>query len=170
MRADIATAGGKNLLAMTLWSWDRMFKAPMRDLIYPEVVLTVDKLANVCLEGLFDIEPRKAVGNLLQKRFLRVDDPTSIEPWRGLLAENTVDLTPPTVPVYIAQGMMDDAVVPSVTFGYAKRLCANGSLVSLTRLPDVGHGTVAMKSACDVVAWMSDRFAGLPAPSDCEKR
>ena len=62
MRADIATAGGKNLLAMTLWSWDRMFKAPMRDLIYPEVVPTVDKLANVCLEGLFDIEPRKAVG------------------------------------------------------------------------------------------------------------
>jgi acetyl esterase/lipase len=167
MRADIATAGGKNLLAMTLWSWDRVFKAPLRDIIYPEAVPTVDKLADVCLEGMFDIEPRKAVGNLLQKRFLRVDDPTSIEPWRGLLAENTVDLTPPAVPVYIAQGMMDDTVVPSVTFGYAKRLCANGSLVSLTRLPDVGHGTVAMKSARDAVAWMSDRFAGLPAPSDC---
>jgi hypothetical protein len=75
MRADIVTAGGKNLLAMRLWSWERVFNAPMRDLIYPEVVPTVDKLANVCLEGIFDIEPRKAVGNLLQERFLRVDDP-----------------------------------------------------------------------------------------------
>jgi acetyl esterase/lipase len=169
MRADIATAGGKNLLAMTLWSWHRVFKAPMQDLIYPEAVPTVDKLANVCLEGIFDIEPRKAAGKLLQKRFLSVDDPTRIEPWLGLLAQNTVGPTPPAMPVFIAQGMMDDTVVPSVTLAYQKRLCANGSLVSLTRLPEVGHGTVAMKSAGDAVAWMSDRFAGLPAPSDCEK-
>jgi acetyl esterase/lipase len=169
MRADIATAGGKNLLAMTLWSYS-VFNAPMRDVIFVDVAPTVDKLANVCLEGIFDIEPRKAVGKLLQKRFLRVDDLTSIEPWRALLAQNTVGLTPPSTPVFIAQGMMDDTVVPSVTLAYQKRLCANGSLVSLMRLPDVGHGTVAMKSARDAVAWISDRFAGLPAPSDCNKQ
>jgi acetyl esterase/lipase len=169
MRADIATAGGKNLLAMTLWSWDRVFNAPMRDVIFPDVVSTVDKLANVCLEGIFDIEPRKAVGKLLQKRFLRVDDLTSIEPWRALLAQNTVGPTPLGMPVFIAQGMTDDTVVPSVTLAYEKRLCANGSLVSLMRLPDVGHGTVAMKSARNAVAWISDRFAGQPAPSACEK-
>jgi acetyl esterase/lipase len=87
MRADIATAGGKNLLAMTLWSWDRVFNAPMRDVIFVDIVPTVDKLANVCLEGIFDIEPRKAVRKLLQKRFLRIDDLTSIEPWRALLAQ-----------------------------------------------------------------------------------
>jgi acetyl esterase/lipase len=169
MRADIATTGGKNLLAMTLWSWDRVFNAPMRDVIFPDVVSTVDKLANVCLEGIFDIEPRKAVGKLLQKRFLRVDDLTSIEPWRALLAQNTVGPTPLGMPVFIAQGMTDGTVVPSVTLAYEKRLCANGSLVSLMRLPDVGHGTVAMKSARDAVAWISDRFAGQPAPSACEK-
>jgi len=170
MRADIATAGGKNLLAMTLWSWDRVFNAPMRDVIFTDVVPIVDKLANVCLEGIFDIEPRKIVGKLLQKRFLRVEDPTSIEPWRALLAQNTVGPTPPAIPVFIAQGMMDDTVVPSVTLAYQKRLCANGNLVSLMHLPDVGHGAVALKSARDAVAWMSDRFAGQPAPSACEKQ
>jgi hypothetical protein len=169
MRAEIATAGGKNLLAMTLWSWDRVFNAPMRDVIFPDVVPTVDKLANVCLEGIFDIEPRKAVGKLLQKRFLRVEDPTSIEPWRTLLAQNTVGPTPPSMPVFIAQGMMDNTVVPSVTLAYQKRLCANGSLVSLMRLPDVGHGAIAMKSAREAVAWMSDRLAGQPAPSACDE-
>jgi hypothetical protein len=65
-----------------------------------------------------DIEPRKAVGKLLQKRFLRVEDPTSIEPWRALLAQNTVGPTPPSTPVFIAQGMVDDTVVPSVTLAY----------------------------------------------------
>jgi hypothetical protein len=141
---------------------DRVFNAPMRDVIFPDVVPTVDRLANVCLEGIFDIEPRKVVGKLLQKRFLRVENPTSIEPWRALLAQNTVGPTPPAMPVFIAQGMMDDTVVPSVTLAYEKRLCANGSLVSLMRLSDVGHGTVAMKSARDAVAWMSDRLAGQP--------
>jgi hypothetical protein len=65
---------------------------------------------------------------------------------------------------------MDDTVMPSVTLAHQKRLCANGSLVSLTRLPDVGHGTVAMKSAHDAVAWISDRFAGFPAPTDGDKQ
>jgi hypothetical protein len=44
---------------MTVWSWDRVFNAPVRDVIFPNVVFTVDKLANVCVEGIFDIEPGK---------------------------------------------------------------------------------------------------------------
>jgi acetyl esterase/lipase len=169
MRADIATAGGKNLLAMTLWSWDRVFGAPMQKIVDEDAIPTIDALANVCLESVIDMQPRKAAGKLLMKRFLKVDDPTVIEPWQTLLAQNTAGLTPRGLPVFIAQGMADDTVVPSVTIAYAKRLCDNGSPVSLARLPGVGHGMVAVKSSLDAIAWISDRFAGRPAPSDCEK-
>jgi acetyl esterase/lipase len=170
MRADIATAGGKNLLAMTLWSWDRVFNAPMRELVDAGAIPTVDKLANVCLEGIFDMQPRKAVGKLLQGRFLKVNDPTAIEPWRTLLAQNTVGMLPPGLPAFIAQGAADDTVDPPVTADYAKRLCANGNAVRMALLPGVGHGMIAVKSAKDAVEWMSDRFAGAPAPSDCGRQ
>jgi hypothetical protein len=74
------------------------------------------------------------------------------------------------MPVFIAQGMIDNTVVPPITFACAKRLCANGRLVGLTRRRGIMHGTVSMKSARDFVAWMLDRIAGLLAPGDCEKR
>jgi acetyl esterase/lipase len=170
MRTDIATAGGKNLLAMTLWSWDRVFGAPMGKIVDPDAIPTVDALAKVCLESIIDLEVRKRAGESLMKRFLKVDDPTAAEPWRSLLAQNTAGLTPRGLPVFLVQGMTDDTVEPAVTIAYAKRLCANGTRVSLERLPGVGHGMVAVKSSLDAIAWISDRFAGRAAPSDCEKQ
>ena len=51
---DIASPGGKNLLAMTLWSWSRVFNVPLTNVVNPEAMATIDRLANVCLESLID--------------------------------------------------------------------------------------------------------------------
>lgn len=34
---------------------------------------------------------------------------------------------------------------------------------------DPKRSFVAVKSSLDAIAWISDRFAGRPAPGDCEK-
>jgi acetyl esterase/lipase len=167
MLDDEATPGGKNLLAMTLWSWSRVYGAPMDSLIDPAALPTIDRLAQSCLESPIDIRPRKRDAMALQKRFLAVDDPTAVEPWRTLLARNTIGPLPSSIPVFVAQGEADQTVRPQVTRAYVGRLCAAGSRVSLMFMPGVGHGTAAMKSALTAIAWMSDRFAGVPAPSDC---
>jgi acetyl esterase/lipase len=169
MRDDLPTPGGKNLLAMTLWSWSRVFNAPIDQVVDPAALVTVNRLAQVCLESPIDLRPRRLAGAALQKRFLTVDNLTGIEPWRTLLAENTVGTLPPAIPIFLAQGSADDTVDPPVTREYMSRLCAAGSSVRMVTLQGVGHGLIAAKSALTAIAWMSDRFAGKPVPSDCAR-
>lgn len=165
---DISSPGGKNLLAMTLWSWSRVFNVPLTHVVNPEAMATIDRLANVCLESLIDIEPRARAGKELQQRFLTVDNLTAMEPWRSLLAENTIGALPPAIPVLLLQGSADDTIRPAVTEDYARLLCGAGSRVELLTYPGVGHGTIAMKGARDAVAWISNRLAGSNAPSQCK--
>jgi len=167
MRDDLPTPGGKNLLAMTLWSWSRVFNVSLENVVDPAAMPTINALANVCLESPIDLEPRRRAGAALQKRFLLVNNLTELEPWRTLLAENTIGPLPPSIPVFIAQGAADQTVAPPVTQAYMKELCAAGSRVRMLVLPGVGHGAIAMKSALSAVAWIANRFAGAPAENDC---
>jgi acetyl esterase/lipase len=167
MQDDEATGGGKNLLAMTLWSWSRVYGAPMDAVVDPAALPTIDKLAQSCLESPIDVRPRKRDANALQQHFLAVDNLTQIEPWRTLLARNTIGALPPSLPVFIAQGEDDQTVRPRVTRDYAARLCAAHSRVTFVDMPGVGHGTAAMKSALAAVGWIADRFAGVPPPDSC---
>jgi acetyl esterase/lipase len=169
MRDDEGSPGGKNLLAMTLWSWSRVYDAPLGKVVDPAALPAVSKLASLCLESPIDIRPRKQVSQALEQRFLTVDNLTSIEPWRTLLAENTIGALPPSLPVFLAQGDADVVIQPAVTRDYMNKLCAAGSRVTLMTMPGVGHGTAAMKSAVTAIAWIADRFAGAPAPDDCSE-
>jgi acetyl esterase/lipase len=164
---DLATSGGKNLLAMTLWSWSRYYGAPLDQVVAADAVPTVNRLAGVCLESPIDIEPRAAAGRKLQKSFLKVDDILATEPWKKLLADNTIGTLPPSLPVFIAQGSKDPTVNPAVTAAYVKRLCQAGSRVATMIVPNAGHAWIARTSASAAAAWMADRFAGAPAPTDC---
>jgi acetyl esterase/lipase len=167
MRADMNTPGGNNLLAMTLWSWDRVFGAPMHQIVNADAIPTVDRLAHICIESPIDLRPRAAMGASLQEHFLKVGDPTTIEPWHTLLAENTVGMPPAPLALLVAQGTADETVDPPVTADYVKKLCANGNMVQRLLLPGVGHGMAGRDSATAATQWMSDRFAGKSAPNDC---
>jgi acetyl esterase/lipase len=167
MRDDFEMPGGKNLLAMTLWSWSHVFGASLDGIVDPAAMPIIDALANICLESPIDIEPRRRAGAALQKRFLLVDNLSDRQPWRSLLAENTIGTLPPAIPIFIAQGSADNTVEPTVTEAYTRKLCAVGSKVRALILPGVGHGAIAMKSALHAVEWISQRFLGVPASSDC---
>jgi pimeloyl-ACP methyl ester carboxylesterase len=167
LRDDIATPGGKNLLAMTLWSWSRVFGAPINSVVDPAALATIDKLANDCLESPVDIEPRAKAAKEREKRFLKVDNLTDLEPWRGLLAQNTIGTLPSSIPIFLLQGTADTTILPAVTDAYAARLCGAGSRVDLVAVPGVGHGMIAVKTSRTAVSWIADRFGGARAPSTC---
>jgi len=169
MRDDESSPGGKNLLAMTLWSWSRVYGAPLDKIVDPAALPAVDRLAGICLESPIDIRPRREVSRALEQRFLSVPDLTSIEPLRSLLAKNTIGTLPPGIPILLAQGDADTVIRPAVTRDYMGKLCAAGSRVTFMAMAGIGHGTAAMKSALAAVAWIADRFAGAPAPDDCPK-
>jgi len=170
MRDDLPTPGGKNLLAMTLWSWARVFGAPIDKVVETSALPAVNRLAQICLESPIDIWPRRRIGEALQAGFLKVDDLTELEPWRGLMMQNTAGMLPASIPVFVAQGTDDDTVIPSVTHDYVRRLCSGGSQVAVLNMPGIGHGPIAMRSSLTAISWIADRFAGLPVPNDCSSR
>ena len=166
---DLGTPGGKNIAAMTLWSWARIYGAPIQDVVMPSAMPTIDLLAQECIESAFDLETRRITERPLEQNFLSVSSPTDIEPWQSLLVRNTAATLPANIPVFLAQGTTDTIIRPQVTEDYMQRLCIAGSRVRLLIMPGVGHGLAAERSAPTAVAWMADRFAGTPAPNNCER-
>ncbi len=169
MGDDFKTSGGKNLTAMTLWSWSRVFGAPIDKVVLPEAMPTVDRLADECIESIFDILARRRTEKPLERNFLAVSNIATVEPWRTLAAHNTPGTLPSRIPLFLAQGTTDNLVLPEVTRAYMQRQCKAGGKVTMLWLPGVGHGFAGAKSADQAVAWMMDRFAGQPAPNDCGK-
>jgi acetyl esterase/lipase len=167
MRADLTTPGGKNLTAMTLWAWSRIYDAPLAKVVTPDAVPVIDRLAGECIESLYDLHVRGQTGRLLGNDFLTVSDLAATEPWSRLAALNTPGTLPPSIPVFIAQGTSDPIVPPRITRDYVRRLCAAGSRVTLDEMPGVGHGFAAMRSARTAVDWIADRFALRPVANDC---
>ena len=164
---DFDSVGGKNLTAMTLWSWARVYNAPIDRVVTAHAMPVVNRLAGECIESIFDLLVRRQTGRPLEQNFLSVQNLTAVEPWRGLLTSNTPGALPPGIPVFLAQGDADQLVKPAVTRAYMRRLCQAGSRVRMVLLPGVGHGFVARDSAAAAVAWMTDRFAAVVPPNDC---
>jgi acetyl esterase/lipase len=167
MTDDLNTSGGRNLTAMTAWSWARVYDAPIASIIAPAAMSTVDRLAEACIEGPFDILVREKISGPLEKAFLTVGNPATIEPWRSLLVRNTADVLPPELPVFLAQGTKDGLVRPDVTNAYMRRLCRAGSRVRMLSMPGVSHGFAGYKSADAAIDWIAGRFAQQPVPDDC---
>jgi acetyl esterase/lipase len=167
LKDDLNTSGGDNLLAMTLWSWSRVYNASLNRIVDPSALRLMDRLAAQCLESIIDILPRQRIGEALMQRFLLVDDPTEQQPWRRLLAENIAPAIPHGIPVFLSQGTADTTVRPDVTLAYMGRLCASRSPVRMLLLSGVGHAFVARDSAAAAVEWIGNRFAQQSPPSDC---
>ncbi len=167
LQADLDTPAGKNLTAMTLWSWARVYDAPIAKVTAPAVIPVIDRLAGECIESVYDLYVRGRTEHPLETAFLTLPDLTTTQPWAGLAARNTPGTLPPDIPVFIAQGTNDRIVLPRITPDYVRRLCAAGSSVTVDEMPGVGHGFAGMRSARDAVAWIADRFAGRQVPNDC---
>jgi pimeloyl-ACP methyl ester carboxylesterase len=167
MSDDINSVGGKNITAMTLWSWHRVYGAALDGVLDPRALPVIDRLARECIEGPFDIFIRQRTERPLQEYFLTVPDPTKREPWRSLLEKNSAGTLAAGMPVFLAQGTVDQIIRPAVTRAYMSRLCKAGSPVKMVTLPNIGHGRAAQASTMAAVNWMTDRFAGKPAPNDC---
>jgi acetyl esterase/lipase len=167
MTDDLNTAGGRNLTAMTTWSWARVFNAPINEVVEPAAMATVNALANECIEGAFDLYVREKMSAPLATAFLSVKNPATIEPWKSLLAQNTAGDLPPDIPLFLSQGLSDGLVRPAVTQAYKVRLCKAGSKVKTLLMPGVSHGFIGYDSADAAADWMADRFQGYTPPSDC---
>ena len=87
-------------------------------------------MARTCIEKITELLRLQEIEAPLQRAFLKVD-PTTIEPWRGIMEKNTPGQAPAGAPVFIVQGTADDLVRPQITKQFADRLCEAGAVVEM---------------------------------------
>lgn len=168
-RADEASPTGKELTAMALYSWSRLYAKPASTIVTLQAMSTYERVARDCIESVPEfLAIDKAEKPLGRMKFLKAD-PTKVEPWRSIMLKNSPGQRPPGAPVFIAQGTADTTVRPSITKRYAEALCKKGARVSYNVLPGVTHTFAAKDSARATLAWIDDRFRGAPAPSSCRR-
>jgi hypothetical protein len=78
MTDDLNTTGGHNLTAMTVWSWSRVYGAPVDGIVASSAISTIDRLAEECIGSPFDIFRRGGTAASLAEEF-----PTTAVPCAG---------------------------------------------------------------------------------------
>jgi hypothetical protein len=72
------------------------------------------------------------------------------------------------MPVFIAQGMADEVVLPWPNAMIQEEWCTAGSSLSVLWMGGITHQAAATTAGPSAVAWLNDRFAGRPAPRTCD--
>lgn len=165
--ADKSSPGGKDLTAMTIYSWSRLLNTPAGSIVTAAAMPAYERIARDCIESIVEFQAiTEATKPLAGEQFLKAD-PTEVEPWRSTMLKNTPGQMPAGAPVFLAQGTADTTVRPEITKQFGNHLCAQGTRASFVEMPGVTHTFAAKNSVQAALRWMGDRFRGTPAPSSC---
>jgi acetyl esterase/lipase len=167
-RADRGSVGGNSLTAMALLSWAKVYGFALDGVLIAGAERTFQKVAGSCLESISDMLQLQKLEAPLQRAFLKAD-PTTIEPWRGVMQQNSPGNTAAGAPVFIAQGTADTTVRPAITLEFADRLCKAGTPVVMKLMEGVSHIYAGYDSANEAVAWMAERFRGGRVANGCRR-
>jgi acetyl esterase/lipase len=165
--ADRGSIGGNSLTAMALLSWSTVYHLPLDSILVDGARGAFEAVAKSCIQSIAEMLRLEKIEKPLQRKFLKAD-PTKIDAWRSIMERNSTGPQPTGVPVFLAQGTADVTVRPNITERFADKLCAGGTPVVMTLMKGVSHSFAAQDSAHRAVAWITDRFAGRPAPSNCK--
>lgn len=165
-KADRGSIGGNSLTAMALLSWAKIYNLPLDSVLVGGAMSAYEAVAKSCIQSIAEMLRLEQIEQPLQRQFLKVD-PTTIEPWRGIMEKNSPGKAPAGAPVFIAQGTADVTVRPAITLQFADHLCKAGTPVVMKMMQGVSHSFAGYDSAHEAVAWMADRFHGQPAPNGC---
>jgi len=165
--ADKSSAEGKELTAMTIWSWSNLFNDPASSLVEPDAMGVYEAMARDCIESVAEFEALdKAEKPLTHEKFLKAN-PAKTEPWESIMKRNTPGSAPAGAPVFLAQGTADTTVRPAITKQFGDALCKQGAKVMFVELPGTTHTFAARDSVNAALKWMDARFRGEPAPTSC---
>ncbi len=166
---DVAERAGRLIAAYSLWSWTRVYGAPLEPVVAEKSVSVIDRSARDCVETWGEVYRAGFDSSGLHAGMLK---PGAFEadPWKALLEENRPGRRPILAPIYVAQGEEDSIVRPSVTADFVAGLCRTGERVRYETFAGVDHMRAGRTSATSAIQWMRDRFDGKRAPTTCPPR
>ncbi|WP_225724743.1 MULTISPECIES: lipase family protein [unclassified Nocardia] len=136
---------------------------PMERILKPAGWALRDQVANACTQEIINAGANKGFADVFFGR-MEDADPTTIR----IIHENSLETFPgvPRAPLYEWHGT-NDQVNPWLAREVMGRYCAAGTPVLLDMIPGADHGTAIFAGAPRAFGYLADRFAGLPAPSNC---
>lgn len=84
-----------------------------------------------------------------------------------LFKEGELAQAPAAGPLLVIAGEADETVPFAPLRAVAERACRNGSALTFRSYPGLDHDPTMDKSTPDQLAWVRDRLAGKPSPSNC---
>ena len=129
-----------------------------------EAIALMDVLETGCTQDVFDV-----FNPLSKEELLSVESPLGVSPWDRVIIENDVSGAPVPVPLLILHGS-DDEQIPALSSQILLgQLCIQPDQGPTIRIEYAGHnhGSVIAAQRDDLLDWISDRFAGEPAPNTC---
>ncbi|WP_433762105.1 lipase family protein [Nocardia sp. CA-135398] len=136
---------------------------PMERILNPAGWALRNQVANACAPEIIAAGADKSFDDVFNGSMFDAD-PDTIR----ILHENSLETYPgvPRVPVYAWNGT-NDPVDPWLAREVMGRYCAAGTPVLFDLIPGTDHGSAIFAGTPRAFSYLSDRFAGLPAPSNC---
>jgi pimeloyl-ACP methyl ester carboxylesterase len=125
--------------------------APLDGILTPEALELVPRMNELCL--LSHLTELHRIGTPLVGNFT-TRDPTTAEPWSTLLEENSAGSVGFDAPLFVAQGLADELVVPDDTEQFARHETSLGMAVTYHEIPFADHGTVAYLALPAMLRWL----------------
>lgn len=166
LKDDLDERAGKVIASYCLWSWSRVYGAPLDPFVDPAVQRAIDGVAGDCVENEGEAYRVLFATLPIPSNYLSAEIYKNMT-WSKLLEENRPGRAPAGAPVYVAQGLDDPIVRSSVTADFVAGLCRAGATVRYEPFPGVGHLRAGRTSATSAIQWMQARFQGDRAPNTC---
>lgn len=123
----------------------------LADILTPAAVAIQPQMNRLCL--LANIPALHALGEPVVGDFV-TQDPTTTEPFRTLLTDNSAGASGFAAPLFVAQGLADQLVVPSDTAQFVSHEASLGIDVTYEQIPFATHGTVAYLAVPAMIQWL----------------
>ncbi len=165
LKADIGDVSGVTIGAYAFTAYASVYGpstpgAELDTILTPAAVEAAPTMNELCLLG--QNSELHAIGSPLIGGFLS-GDPGTVEPWATLLKENTPGSSgaPLPVPLFVAQGDVDELVRPEITADFVDKQRAAGTEVTYETVENTGHGLVADRALPGLLRWLGS--LGLPS-------
>jgi pimeloyl-ACP methyl ester carboxylesterase len=107
------------------------------------------------------------VDRLRDANDVKPDSPQAVAELRDALRRVALPQGPLDKPMLVIIGEQDPVVLPGWVQSAVAHSCALGGQIEYLQIPDVDHRYLIPKVAQTTQRWIAERFAGIPAPSNC---
>jgi acetyl esterase/lipase len=162
------TQPGNVLTIYALASWSRYYPGISDTILTGAARRPAKRIADSCLN-----QPsrfRIVLAGLRLPERVADGDVTKDPAWVPRLGQNSPSPDGIAAPLFVAQGLADEIIAPSVTRSWTERRCAAGAQVDYRTYPDVTHPAIVGPGGRHAVAWTTARLAGTEAADTCSSR